>query len=69
MTPDERSRLGMVEADLRAVKERQGEIYDDVKTLVAMANRWKGAFALLLGIGGIIGWFADKIAAMVTRTP
>jgi len=55
MTPDERSRLGMVEADLRAVKERQGEIYDDVKTLVAMANRWKGAFALLLGIGGLIG--------------
>ncbi len=36
----------------------------DIKQLTAQANRWKGAFVVLLAIGSLIGWFADKATGM-----
>jgi F0F1-type ATP synthase assembly protein I len=41
------------------------EIRTKVEAIEAQANRWKGAFTALLAIGGVIGWFADKIASFV----
>ena len=32
------------------------ELSDEVKQMRAMANRWKGGFVVLAGLGGIIGW-------------
>lgn len=44
------ARLEQVERDLREVKEQ--------------AQRWKGAFVLVLAFGGLIGWLANIWASV-----
>ena len=53
-------RLASLEAQVSGFGEQLGEISKDVKALNAQANRWKGAFMVLLAVGGLIGWFADR---------
>lgn len=63
MTPEEQKRLASVEARLDEQGSDITEIKKDVKSLVGMANRWKGAFFVLLGVGAIVGWFIDRLAS------
>jgi hypothetical protein len=56
MTPDERDRLARVEVQFQTIATDLHEMKDDVRALREQSNRWKGAFAVILGVGGIIGW-------------
>lgn len=53
-------------ARLEAIVEHQADTLDeiakDVKSLTEMANRGKGAIALLIAIGGIVGTIGTLIA-------
>ncbi len=60
MNDQTEKRLAALEAQVSGFGEQLSEISKDVKALNAKANRWTGAFMVLLGVGGLIGWFADK---------
>ena len=38
-----------------------------VESLTAQANRWKGAFVVVLMLGGVMGWLANLLAGAWTR--
>lgn len=63
MTPEEARRLAVVEAQVSQINANLGEMSDDIKSILAMANRWRGGIAVMLAFGAILGWFADKIFA------
>lgn len=65
MTPEEARRLATVEAEVEAIKESLAEMGGDVKSILAMANRWRGGMVVLLAVGGMIGWAADKLIGLI----
>jgi hypothetical protein len=51
-----------VEVTLARLEERIGQLQDEVRhvhmevsDLKAQANRWKGAFWVMIGVGGVLG--------------
>jgi len=63
MTPEER--LAIVETQVRSIADRLDHIDEQIDKLVGWANRWRGGFAVILGVGALLGWFADKIFAFI----
>ena len=47
--------LARLEERVEAMQEDMKELRDSVKDLKATANRWRGAFWLMMGLGGSIG--------------
>ena len=47
--------LARLEERVEAMQEDMKEMRDSVKDLKATANRWRGAFWLMMGLGGTIG--------------
>ena len=47
--------LARLEERVEAMQEDMKEMRDSVKDLKATANRWRGAFWLMMGVGGSIG--------------
>ena len=47
--------LARLEERVEAMQEDMKEMRDSVKDLTATANRWRGAFWLMMGLGGSIG--------------
>lgn len=49
-------RLGRMTEKIDHLERKVEELDRKLDELVAMAHRWKGALALMLGIGSLIGW-------------
>ena len=47
--------LSRLEERVEAMQEDMKEMRDSVKDLKATANRWRGAFWLMMGLAGSIG--------------
>ena len=47
--------LARLEERVEAMQEDMKEMRDSVKDLKATANRWRGSFWLMMGLGGSIG--------------
>ncbi len=61
MTPEERDRLVRLEAHQENMEVSLSQIAKDVTEIKGQANKWKGAFAVILGLGGVVGFFASAI--------
>lgn len=61
MSPEERDRLARLEANEINTLKMLEEVRDDVKAIREQANKWKGAFTVLLGLGGILGFAANTL--------
>lgn len=53
--------FGRLMAEVEQVKREVEQLRVDVRELTEMAHRWRGAFALVLGVGGFLGWVASWI--------
>ena len=51
--------VGELKAEVRALCDEQKLLRGDVVALKAQANRWKGAFGVLLMLGGFLGWIVS----------
>lgn len=51
--------LGSLCTDVKHLLARQDEMDKKLDEVVAMTNRWKGATALLIFVGGLIGWASN----------
>lgn len=57
--------LGALLADMQTVKDRTKTIEEQLKGVVAMTNRWKGATTILIFLGGLIGYITNFLAHRV----
>ena len=61
MTPEEHATLVRLETQFHSLQDQLGTLVQKVERIEAQANRWKGAFAAILGLGALAGWSLDKI--------
>jgi hypothetical protein len=68
VTPEERDRLARAEIEVRMLSRSLGEMNRKLDQLVAAANMGKGAWWLLLRLGGVLvvlagvtGWVLDHL--------
>lgn len=59
--------IGQLTYAVESLTREVHEIKVKVDNIEAQANKWKGAFAVVVAFGGIVGWFADKIAGLLPR--
>lgn len=69
MTPDERDRLRTVEVEMTNMKVLLSSIADDVAEIREAASMGKGAWILLLKLGGVLTAIAVAIAWLVDHLP
>lgn len=53
--------LARLEERIKTLSDEVRHVHEEVSDLKAQANRWKGAFWVMLGLGGVIGTFAHTI--------
>lgn len=51
--------LGRIDATLTSIDNRLCKVETDVKSINGTVNRWKGATAILILVGGIVGWLGN----------
>ena len=51
--------LARLEERVEALQEDMKEMKSDMSELRATANRWKGAFWVMMGLGGVVGVIAN----------
>lgn len=59
--------IGQLTYAVESLTKEVHEIKVKVERIEEQANKWKGAFAVMIALGGIVGWFADKIAGLLHR--
>lgn len=57
--------IGALTESVIELKKDIAGLKKDVSALTAQANRWKGAFVVLLGAGGVIGWLSDRFLEFI----
>lgn len=57
--------LARLEERVEALQDDMREMKSDVSELRATANRWKGAFWVMMGLGGAVGVVANFITGWV----
>ena len=56
--------LARMEERLEALSKDVTEMSGEVKELKAQANRWKGAFWVMLAVGGLAGWLVNILTGL-----
>lgn len=51
--------LGKIGATLESIDTRLEKVEADLKSVVGTVNRWKGATAILVVVGGLLGWLGN----------
>ena len=51
--------LARLEERVEALQEDMKDMKSDMSELRATANRWKGAFWVMMGLGGVVGVIAN----------
>ena len=51
--------LARLEERVEALQDDMKEMKSDMSELRATANRWKGAFWVMMGLGGVVGVIAN----------
>lgn len=50
--------LARLEERIKTLSEEVRHVHEEVSDLKAQANRWKGAFWVILALGGVVGTVA-----------
>jgi hypothetical protein len=57
--------LARLEERISQLSDEVRHVHEEVSELKATANRWKGAFWVMLALGGVAGTFANFLAGWV----
>lgn len=53
--------LARLEERIKTLSDEVRHVHEEVSDLKAQANRWKGAFWLMIALGGVVGTSANFI--------
>ncbi len=56
------AKLATMETELRHATKSIEALTAETKRLTAQANRWKGAFGVVLFAGGLFGWLVNTLS-------
>jgi hypothetical protein len=59
--------IGQLTYAVETLSREIHEIKVKVDNIEAQANKWKGAFGVIIALGAVVGWFADKISGLLPR--
>lgn len=59
--------IGSMSANIETLMERQDKMDKKLDAVVAMTNRWKGATAILIIVGGIIGYLGNWVLKLTGK--
>lgn len=62
----DREAIVALQVEVRHLTGAVEKLNDQVAILSNQANRWRGAFGVVLLIGALLGWLADHIASLLT---
>ncbi len=57
--------LARLEERLTQLQDEVRHVHEEVSELKAQANRWKGAFWVMLAMGGIVGSIAHLVVGWI----
>ncbi len=60
----EREQIAALRVEVHHLTVAVKELERKVDGLTAQANRWRGAFLVVLSFGALMGWLADRAAAL-----
>jgi len=67
MSDDLNQQIGRLEANVDRLHADMAELKADIKAISNSVNRWKGAGAVLLIIGTVLGFIVDSVYRMFDR--
>lgn len=67
MSDDLNQQIGRLEANVERLHADMAELKADIKSISNSVNRWKGAGAVLLIIGTVLGFVVDSVYRMFDR--
>ena len=65
MTESVEVTLERLEERIKTLSDEVRHVHEEVSDLKAQANRWKGAFWLMVAIGGVVGSLAHLFVGWV----
>ena len=65
MTESVEVTLARLEERIKTLSDEVRHVHEEVSDLNAQANRWKGAFWLMVAIGGVVGSLAHLFVGWV----
>lgn len=63
MTAEDHDLLVRIDERQRKIEKELNALRQDMDQVKAQANRWKGAFVVVLGLGGLAGFVIDRMFA------
>ena len=67
MSDDLNQQIGRLEANVERLHADMAELKADIKSISNSVNRWKGAGAVLLIIGMLLGYVIDMVYRLFDR--
>lgn len=67
MSDDLNQQIGRLEANVDRLHADMAELKADIKSISNSVNRWKGAGAVLLIIGTVLGFVVDSVYRLFDR--
>lgn len=67
MSDDLNQQIGRLEANVDRLHADMAELKADIKSISNSVNRWKGAGAVLLIIGTVLGFVVDAVYRLFDR--
>lgn len=61
MNQTDRAEIAVLATKIDRLADDMKEVREDVEEIRAQANRWKGAFAAVLGFGAAVGFLVSNI--------
>lgn len=56
--------LARLEERIAQLSDEVRHVHEEVSDLKAQANRWKGAFWVIIAVGGIAGWIVHTLLGL-----
>lgn len=67
MSDELNQQIGRLEAHVEQLQRDMSEIKGSIKSMSDQMNRWRGAGAVLVLVGAVLGWVLDSIYKLVGR--
>lgn len=67
MSDELNQQIGRLEAHVEQLQRDMSEIKGSIKSMSDQMNRWRGAGAVLVLVGAVLGWILDSVYKLIGR--
>jgi len=67
MSDELNQQIGRLEAHVEQLQRDMSEIKGSIKTMSDQMNRWRGAGAVLVLVGAVLGWIVDTLYKLLGK--